>query len=89
MKIVKESLTEGRITYNEKVDDMFRDEIARLRSKVFPKLNDDELPYFMGKLKDWTLDMLGEKPEYKEEPQKDWGGPGSTDFKPGWGEMGG
>lgn len=26
---------------------------------------------------------------WEEEPMKDWGGPGSTDFKPGWGEMGG
>lgn len=33
----------------------------------------------------------GEKPpdDWEEEPMKDWGGPGSTDFKPGWGEMGG
>lgn len=89
MKIVKESLLTEKITFNEKVDDMFRDEIARLRSNIFPKLNDDEVQYFMGKLKDWTMNMLGEKPAYKEEPHKDWGGPGSTDFKPGWGEMGG
>lgn len=87
--IVRKSIINERVTFNEKVDEIFRGEVAHLRSKVFNKLDDDELQYFMGKLKDWTLDMLGEKPEYKEEPMKDWGGPGSTDFKPGWGEMGG
>lgn len=91
-KIVRENLNEGRITFNEKVDEIFNDEIARLREKVFPKLNDDELEYFTKKLRDWVLEVRMEKNDftgYKDEPQKDWGGPGSTGFKPGWGEMGG
>jgi hypothetical protein len=91
MKLVRESLNE-KITYDEKVDGILSKEIARLRSDVFPKLNDDELDYFTQKLRDWVLDMRMEKNKfsgYQDEPQKDWGGPGSKDFKPGWGEMGG
>ena len=94
-KLVKESLNE-EITFDEKVDEIFMNEIGRLRSKVFPKLSDDELQYFMRKLKKWTLDMLGEKEtksEWKEAPPAPRGemDPESWGDAPDWRprEMGG
>lgn len=97
-KLVRENLNEGKITFDEKVDEIFNDEIFRLREKIFPKLNDDEVEYFTKKLRDWVLDVRMEKPpkketEWKEAPPaprgdmdpESWGDP--PDWRPR--EMGG
>lgn len=57
MKVVKEKLNEN-MEYNEKAEEKFAKEISHLRNNVFPKMSDDELQYFMKKLKDWTVNML-------------------------------
>jgi len=85
MKLVKESLNE-KVTLNEKVDELFMEEIQRLRSNVFKKLSDDDLQYFMGKLRDWTIDMVGEKEAkstWDEVPRAPRGGMGDEDV-PDW-----
>jgi hypothetical protein len=63
MKIVREKVNE-EFNINEKAEDILAKEISHLRYDVFPKMSDDELQYFMKKLADWTLNMLGEKPVF-------------------------
>ncbi|HUW45391.1 MAG TPA: hypothetical protein VMW50_06315 [Dehalococcoidia bacterium] len=55
MKLVKENIEER---YDDKVSQTFGDLVAYMRSKVFPKLSQDELIEFMEELKGWTERML-------------------------------
>lgn len=76
-KLVRESLSEGKMS-KEDVEKMkkryetVQDEkykiISHLRSKVFPKLDEDGLIDFMEDLRDWIDSMIGEK----EKPSSDW-----------------